>query len=407
MIPSPPADPEETSCGLSAALDRPIRIALAHDWLVNTRGGERVLDRIARLVHAEHEATNLYTLVENGTPISEAVDVFPRTTSPLQRIAGGSGRARRWLLPLYPWAVGRLSRRLAADHARDPIDLLISTSSAAIKGLRPPLGVPHLCYCHTPARYLWSQSARYARSGLMMRAGLGVFGRSLRSWDRSTSPHVTRFLANSTHIAREIKRCYDRPARVVFPPVRTVFFTPDPAIAREDFWLVVGAMEPYKRTELAIKAAALAKRELRIVGEGSQLKRIERLVRQARTPVVLLGRVDDDQLRDLYRRASALLFPQVEDFGIVAVEAQACGCPVIARRAGGALDTVLDPPGELASDRTGALFEDDDPAGIVRAAARIETIDPAACRRHAERFSEAVFDDAMRAQIRLILSGET
>lgn len=394
MIRPPPCIPDEPP---PQDRPRPLRIALAHDWLVIARGGEQVLDRIARVVQADHRATNLYTLVDNGVSISDAIDALPRVTSPLQRVPAGPGRARRWLLPLYPWAVERLGRRLAADADREPIDLLISTSSAAIKGLRPPPGVAHLCYCHAPARYLWSQQTQYARASLAMRAGLGLVGSRLRAWDRASAGTVTRFLANSNHIASEITRCYDRPAQVVFPPVRTNFFTPDPTIPREDFWLVVGAIEPYKRTDLAIEAAHRAGRELVVVGEGSQRSTIARLARSR--PVRMLGRVDDERLRDLYRRAGALLFPQVEDFGIVAVEAQACGCPVIARAAGGALDTVLDPPAADDRTRTGVLVDSDDPALLARAAARLKSIDPAACRRHAERFSEAAFDRALRAQI--------
>jgi glycosyltransferase involved in cell wall biosynthesis len=367
-----------------------MRIALAHDWLCGYRGGERVLERIAGLVLEQHEPAGLYTMFDDGRPLAPAIDeVRARsrvTASALSRLPG-SERGRRWLLPLYPRAVGELSRRLARDHGERPIDLLISTSSAAIKGLAPPRGVPHLCCCFAPARYLWSRQGDY--SGGLRGVGLLVLGARLRGWDRRTAPNVSRFVAISTHVRSEIARCYGRESTIVYPPVRTEYFTPDPATRREDFWLIVSALEPYKRVDLAIDAANRAGRRLVVAGGGSQEARLRRI---AGPTVSFAGRVGDDDLRRLYRTAALFLYPQVEDFGITAVEAQACGLPVLALRAGGAVDTVVE-------GATGAFFDAQTPESLLAGAGCIPPAPDAACREQALRFSEDRFDREFLAEI--------
>ncbi len=223
------------------------RIALAHDWIVGGRGGEWVLDRLARLFGP----TRIYTLVYDGRPPTEAIAACEIVTSPLQRVPGARGRLRRVALPLLPWAVGRLEV--------EPCDLLISSSSAVMKSIRPPLGTPHLCYCHSPPRYIWDQAGDYAygAGGAGRRLGLALIRHPFQRWDRSTAAGVTRFLANSHHTAGRIARWYGREAAVVPPPVRTDFYCPDPRVARESWLLVVSALEPYKRVDLAIAAANL------------------------------------------------------------------------------------------------------------------------------------------------------
>ncbi|MBX3361517.1 MAG: glycosyltransferase [Phycisphaeraceae bacterium] len=183
----------------------------------------------------------------------------------------------------------------------------------------------------------------YAGGGGLSVAALRAYGPLFRRWDRQTASNVTRFIANSSHTARLIERAYGRESTVIFPPVRTSFFTPDPFTMRSKSWLVVAALEPYKRVDLAIRAAGLAKRRLIVAGEGSMRARLEGIAREdAPGLVVFEGRVTDERLRELYRTAELLLFPQIEDFGIIACEAMACGMPVVARRAGGALDIVRD-----------------------------------------------------------------
>lgn len=372
-----------------------MRAVLAHDWLCGRRGGEAVLERLALLV----EPAGLYVMFDDGRPLSPEVDRLRArglvVSSRLSR-APMARRLRRWMLPLYRKGVEELGRLLAGQHAREPIDLLISSSSAAIKGLTVPAGVPHLCYCHSPARYVWSRMGEYGGRGAVSRlrsAGLRLYGSRFKAWDRRTSAGVTRFIANSTHTAAEIARCYGREAGVVFPPVRTGFFTLDPGVEREGFWLVVSALEPYKRVDLAVEAARLAGAELVVAGEGSMRRELER-----RGGARFVGRVDDERLRDLYRRARALVFPQVEDFGIVAAEAQACGLGVAARRAGGALDIV-------AEGQTGAFFDEPSARAVADAVERVPRDCAAACRRSAERFSVAAFDEGMRGEIAALVGG--
>jgi len=352
------------------------RIALAHDWLVGLRGGERVLDRLAQLFGP----TEMYTLVQSGPPLTEAIARCNVITSPLQKFPGASGKWRRHYLPLMPWAVGRIRVK--------PCDLLISTSSAVMKSIKPPRGTPHVCYCHSPARYIWEQSGDYAvgAGGRIRALGLRAVRPLFQRWDRKTAERVTKFIANSSHTAARIKRCFDREAEVIYPPVRTEFFTSDESVQREDWHLVVSALEPYKRADLVIQAANRAGFHLKAVGEGSQF---DALRSRAGPTVEMLGRVDDERLRDLYRRAKALIFPQVEDFGIIAVEAQACGCPVIAFAGGGAM--------EIVTERTGVLFVEQSCRALTDAISALvhKSTTATECRSNALRFSEDDFDRGM------------
>lgn len=363
-------------------------VALAHDWLVGLRGGEWVLDRLAR----QYGPTTLYTLVDDGRPLTEAISACRVVTSPLQQFPGAAAGWRRAYLPLMPWAIERLRVK--------PCDVLISTSSAVMKSIRPPAGTPHLCYCHSPARYIWEQGADYrgGAGGWLRSLGLKMVRRRFQHWDRRTANRVDRFLANSQHTAERIKRCYGREAFVVYPPVRTEWFTIDPSVQREDWFLLVAALEPYKRTEIAIDAANKAAVKLKVAGGGSQF---EVLKKRCGPNVEMLGRVDEETLRTLYRQAKALIFPQVEDFGIVAVEAQATGCPVIAFEAGGA--------GETVTENSGVFFGAQTPEAIIEAMQQLEQkmqageVTEKACRQNAEKFSESIFDEAIHRHVRELI----
>lgn len=388
------------------------RIALAHDWLVGYRGGEGVLDCLARLVSTEFRAGHLYTLFDDHRPLTPSIDAIPHRVSLLNR-APAAKKARRWLLPLYHLGVRHLTSMLAADHAHAPIDVLVSTSSAAVHAIRTPPNVPHLCYCHSPPRYLWHLGEQY--SGGLMGAGLRVCSPILRRLDARGAQRVTTYLANSTHTRAMIRRFYERDAEVVFPPVRTEYFTPrsdatDAALGDDErrtldeidswcrqhgsFLLCAGALEPYKKTDLAIEAAIRSRRHLVIAGNGSQRARLEALA--ADSPLVrFLGRVSDPMLRALYQRAAGLLFPQLEDFGIIALEAQACGTPVVALGAGGALDSVIDAA-------TGVHFPEQTAASLAHGISRCDAIRPSpeACRNNAARFSEQTFMSSLTHQVR-------
>ncbi len=378
-------------------------VVLAHDWLVGLRGGEWVLDRLALLFGP----TDLYTLVNDGRFLTEAIAACNVITSPLQKFPRAAGKWRRAYLPLMPWAVGRL-------RVRNDVRLLISTSSSVMKSIMPPEGVPHLCYCHSPARYIWEQTEQYAggSGGWLRWVGLRAVRKRFQEWDRrmANDGRVTKFIANSAHTAARIQRCYGRDAVVIHPPVRTEFFTPDESTSREDWLLVVAALEPYKKTDIVIEAAARAGWRLKVVGGGSQFESLKRLADvsrasspkpQATSGIEFLGRVDDATLRDLYRRARALVFPQVEDFGIIAVEAQACGCPVIAYEGGGAL--------EIVADETGVFMHEQTPEAVIRAMHELESraIDASACCANALRFNESRFDAAILREARALIESRS
>ncbi|MCH2154272.1 MAG: glycosyltransferase [Phycisphaerales bacterium] len=359
-------------------------VVLVHDWLVAVRGAERVLDRFA----AQFGPTDLYSLVHDGRPMTPAIDACRFHVSPMQRLPGGAGRLRRWYLPLLPRMIERLRIRKC--------DLVLSDSSSVAKSIHPPEGTPHLCYCHSPARYIWEQTEDYQNGSMGSLRGLGLraFRRRFQRWDRRTASRVDRFLANSQHIARRIERCWGREAKVVYPPVRTNQFQHDADVDREDWFLVVGALEPYKRTDIAIQAAVRGGHAIKVVGVGTQL---EALKKSSPPGVEFLGRVPDDELLSLYQRAKALIFPQEEDFGIVAVEAQACGCPVIAYASGGALEIIRDDTGLFVEQQEVEAFE-----SAMRESANW-SIQGEACRANAERFSCRIFDDLIWQEVQSLL----
>lgn len=354
---------------------------LAHDWLCGVRGGEHVLDRLARVLAPHADIVALLVMFDDRRPLTPELDRLPRVVSGVGRVPVASGRLRRWLLPLYPAIVDDLGERLAAIHARAPVDLVVSTSSAAIKNLPMPAGVPHVCYVHTPPRYVWSQVAEYEREGGLRALGLRLVRERFKEWDRAGTANVTRMVANSAHTAALARDCYGVEPRVIWPPVRTTMFAAGEG-RRDGSWLVVSALEPYKRVDLAVHAANQVGADLLVVGEGSEGKRLRAL---AGPTVRFAGRVGDDELASRYAAAGVLIFPQVEDFGIVAAEALASGLPVVARRAGGALEIVDD-------GVTGAFFDQPSVDSLLAAVARCPRDVGAACRRAAERFSEARFD---------------
>jgi glycosyltransferase involved in cell wall biosynthesis len=286
-------------------------------------------------------------------------------------------------------------------------DLVLSSSHAVAKGIRPPPGATHLCYCFTPMRYVWDQADAYLGRGLGRFLSAPLVG-SLRRWDVRTSgiERVHRFIAISETVAGRIQRRYGRSAGVIYPPVDIHRFTPRPDQV-EDWYLLVGGFVPYKREDVAIEAFRALGAPLRIAGDGPSRAALEQ---RAPPNVRFLGRVSDEELADLYSRCRALIYPQEEDFGIVPVEAQASGRPVIAYGAGGATETVipLQDPGARAP--TGVWFTPQTPAGLAGAVQLFEdacsAFDPAAIRTHAAAFSADRYRAEMSAAVETALASD-
>jgi glycosyltransferase involved in cell wall biosynthesis len=355
-----------------------VRVALIHDWLTGMRGGEKVLDALCEVF----PAADVFTLVHVPGSTSPAIDRRRVTASPNQWLPA-AGRLYRSYLPLFPFAVEQFDL--------DGYDLVISTSHCAAKSVVVPGRARHLCYCLTPMRYAWDQFDAYFgpdRVGARASAALRPVLAWLARWDRATAHRVHRYLAISQYVARRIRLYYNRESTIVYPPVDTDFFAPDSAPVGPRF-LVVSALVPYKRVDLAMTAARRAGIALTVVGDGPERERLEAL---AGGSVSLAGRKSDEEIRDLYRTSLAAVLPGEEDFGIVPVESQACGRPVVALGRGGALDTVV--PGV-----TGILVDDDSEAALAEGLARAarHPWDSAAIRAHAERFSRDAFKRGVAA----------
>ena len=357
------------------------RVALVHDWLTGMRGGEKVLEALCEM----YPAADIFTLVHRKGSVSPTIERHPIRTSFVQHLPLATSKYPQYL-PLFPFAIEQLSL--------DPYDLVISSSHCAAKSVVVPGRAVHLCYCHSPMRYAWDQFDAYfgpARVGAVASRWLyrPVLSRLAR-WDAATSGRVHRFLANSSHVAARIRRYYYREATIVYPPVDTVFFHPAP-VSTESHFLIVSALVPYKRIEVAIEACRQVGAPLRIVGEGPDR---ERLQRSAGPGVTFLGSLTDEQVRDEYRRAQAVIMPGEEDFGIVPVEAQACGRPVVALSRGGALETVTE-------GDTGVLFAEPTAAALAEALRRAasSSFDSSRIRASAERFSTDRYSRAMQAVI--------
>ena len=300
-----------------------MRVALVHDWLTGMRGGEWVLYEIAKLF----PDAPLYTLVHRKGAVMPALEEHQIRTSWLQAPSFG-GRKWRYLLPLMPAAMETFTFPDA--------DLVISTSHCVAKGVIPPPGAFHLSYVHTPMRYAWDQRSLYtARIPSLLQPIVESRLAKLRQWDMVSSARVDRLIANSRLVAWRIKHYWNRQAEVIPPPVATEYFTPGGD--RRENLLPGAALVPYKRVEVAIEVARRLGRPLEIVGTGPRMGQLRRL---AGPDVRFLGWLDRTELRDAYRRAAAVLVPNIEDFGMVTVEALACGTPVIGLTASGTADVV-------------------------------------------------------------------
>ncbi|MFO0956759.1 MAG: glycosyltransferase [Isosphaeraceae bacterium] len=303
-----------------------LKVALVHDWLTGMRGGEKCLEVLCQ---AFPNAT-VHTLLHSPGRLSASIERMRIRTSPLQRIPGIE-RHYRHLLPLMPLA--------ARSWDVGDVDLVVSFSHCVAKSVRVPAGVPHVSYCFTPMRYAWDGRDSYMASWVdrpVRRRVAGWMLDRLRAWDRRSASGVTQFVAISQTIRRRIASCYQRSSVVIPPPVDTEFYRPGP-VDRGDFYLCVSALVPYKRIDQAILACSRLGRRLVVIGEGTERPGLQGL---AGPGVEFLGWQPDEVIRDHYRRCRALLFPGEEDFGIVPIEALACGTPVLALGRGGVAETV-------------------------------------------------------------------
>jgi glycosyltransferase involved in cell wall biosynthesis len=354
-----------------------MKTAVVHDWLNGMRGGEKVLEAILPLL----PDPTVFTLFHVPGSVSASIERYPIRASPLNRLPFAH-RGYRNYLPLFARAVE------AFDLSG--FDLVVSSSHCVAKGAIAPSGVPHLCYCHTPVRYAWDQFDEYFPEGTPLKGLKRFFVERLREWDRRTAGRPTSYLANSSAVAERIRRHYGRDAAVCHPPVDVEFFTPSQA-PRGDFLLCVGALVPYKRFGDAVAAAKALGRLLVLVGRGPEEKRLRAL---AGSSVNIVADRAPEELRELYRTCAAFVQPGEEDFGIAAVEALACGAPVIALSRGGALDIVED-------GGNGVLFTEDGAGGLAKAIGRAEGLrfDPALLRAGALRFSADRFRAAFSAAL--------
>lgn len=343
------------------------------------RGGEKVLEELCRIF----PDAPIHTLVVRRERLSSLLRERRIISSKLQWIPGATRHYKK-MLPLIAPAIALMSVPRGTT-------LLISSDASLIKGLRVPRRAVHICYCHSPPRYIWDMSDIY----IQQTAGLGGFGKCifrkvikpLRRFDRAAAQRVTRFIANSTFVQGRIRRFYQRKAEVIYPPVSVESF--DATRLRNDFYLLVSELVPYKRVDLAVRAFANVNRRLIVIGDGSERAALENMA----TPnVQFLGHQPFAALKEHYETCRAFLYPQVEDFGITAVEAQAAGAPLIAFGQGGVLDNVR--PNE-----TGLFFDQQTPMALAKAVRdfeeRLNDWDPKLCRQNAERFRPERFRQAL------------
>jgi glycosyltransferase involved in cell wall biosynthesis len=353
-----------------------MRIALVHDCIVHVGGAERVLESLHKLF----PSAPVFTVVCDKRVARMMLPGAEIHTSFAQKLPA-SVRFFRTYFPIYPIAV--------ESFDFSDFDVVISSSFAFAKGILTPLHTFHISYCHTPLRYLWSEYHFHRQTifrHTWKRAVTDPVLSYLRMWDRLSADRVDQFVAISRTTAGRITKYYRRDSEIIYPPVQVRSI--QPARSSADYYLLVTRLMPYKRVDLAIKAFNRLGHRLRVVGTGPQLAELKRL---SRANIELLGSVSDSKLAESYSQCRALVFPGIEDFGIVMVEAQAYGKPVIACRGGGAAEIVLE-------GQTGLLFQEQTPESLIAAVQEFErtSFDPALIRQHALQFDEAEFMNRMK-----------
>jgi glycosyltransferase involved in cell wall biosynthesis len=359
-----------------------MRVAIIHDWLITTRGGEKCLESFCTLF----PDADLYTLVYAPDRVSNLIKSMKIRVSRLNYVPNIERIYRYWL-PLFP--------RIIESFDLRNYDLIVSSSHCVAKGVFPHRAL-HIAYVHAPMRYVWDMHDAYFghTASLLARIGMSVWRRYLQRWDVASSKRVDCFLANSRNVAAKIQKLYGRQATVIHPPIDLERF--HLSTAQEPYYLIVSALVPYKRIDIAIRAFNEMRLPLKIVGEGP-LRKV--LKRSAGANIEFLGWVDDSLLAALYGSCQALIFPGEEDFGIVPLEAQACGKPVIAYGKGGVLETVIPvrANAESAGSASGIFFSEQTPEHLIQAVELYRRLqgrfNPEKIRDHAGQFSAQRFRD--------------
>lgn len=361
-----------------------LKVALIHYWLVGMRGGEKVLEALCHLF----PQADIFTHVVDPRRISPALKSHTIYETSIARLPFAR-RAYQSYLPLMPRALEALDV--------SGYDLVISSEAGPAKGVIVPPSVPHLCYCHSPMRYIWDQYPIYrAQAGPLRKSVMPFFAHRLRQWDVTSAARVDHFVANSHLVAARIKKYWRRDSAVLAPPVDINAFQPAPDI--EDYYLWVGTLAAYKRPDLAIEAFGRLKKKLIVIGGPDKTAR--GLAKTAAPNVSFLGEADFETVKEHMAKCRALIFPGEEDFGIVPVEVMASGRPVIAFGKGGVLDSVVD-------GKTGLFFKEQSVSSLVAAVEAFEGSNlingaQAACLDQAQRFSPSAFLDGMRKNLRIL-----
>jgi len=363
-----------------------IKVALVHDWLTGQRGGEKVLEVLAEIF----PEASIFTLFHFRGSQIEDIEKREIRTSFLQKFPFLE-KKYRFYLPLFPLA----AELFDLQH----YDLVISSSHCVAKGVVPHPDALHICYVHSPIRYAWNQYFSYfshQRLSFFSRLFIPPVIHYLRLWDESASHRVDCFIANSQNVARRIEKYYRRQAEIIHPPVDTQFFQLDEGGRQRDYYLIVSALVPYKRIDLAIEAFNQTGFPMKIVGQGPDYKKLKK---KAGSNIQFLGTLSAQDLLKAYQGAKALILPGEEDFGITSLEAQACGVPVIAYGKGGAIETVI-------PEKTGLFFSEFRVESLLEALDKFQSLEfnKTTARANAMNFSREIFKEKLSSFLEKKLS---
>jgi len=373
------SEPVFVAAPVEVARNEPLKVAILHYWLVNMRGGEKVLEALCEL----YPQADIFTHVYHPEAISGVITRHKIFTTFIQRLPWPV-RFYKAYLPLMPFAVESLDLQA--------YDLVISSEAGPMKAALTRPDALHICYCHSPMRYIWDQYYEYRRGrGLLARLAMTLFATPLRIWDSASASRVDHFIANSRFVAARIRKFYGRDAIVINPPVATARFAISDKV--EDYYLCFGQLVFYKRFDLAVAAFNQSGRRLIIAGAGEQSAALKKI---AGSNITFLGRVEDENIPALLANCRALIFPGAEDFGIIPVETMAAGRPVIAYGTGGAAETIID-------GQTGILFPTQTAASLNAAITSFEAqepnFSPTTIRHHAQQFDTATFKSKIASLI--------